>query len=204
MRIGAGKFGGRLLRTPRGESTRPTSGIVRETLFNIITTKVPESRFLDLFAGCGSVGLEALSRGATHATLVEKSRPAAACLRANVETLGVENQTMLLSFPVAKALEQLAEDKETYDLIFLDPPFADVQAYIISLLEKIDVGKMLVADGILVVQHGARTTLPEHVGKLQRYRLHPIGDNALSFYRVDDESATPPAPETPGKDTGTE
>ena len=185
MRIGSGTFKGRTLKTPKGEATRPTSGLVRETLFNILARDIPEARVLDLFAGSGSVGLEALSRGAAHATFVEKARPALACLRENIAALGVADETMVLPYPVERAFDDLIRHDASYNLIFLDPPFADAEAYAHTLAAVAD-SALLAPDGVLVAQHDARLPLPEEAGKLKRYRLQKIGDNALSLYRANE------------------
>lgn len=182
MRISAGRFRGRQLKTPKGDATRPTSGMVRETLFNILTPKLPEARVLDLFAGSGSVGLEALSRGAAAAVLVEKARPALACLKENIALLDVAAQAAVMPLPVDRALEELARAGERFDLIFLDPPFADADAYR-RVLEAVAGTTLLAEDGVLVAQHDARLPLPDAVGPLTRTRERKIGDNALSFYR---------------------
>lgn len=182
MRITGGKFRGRTLRTPRGEATRPTSGRARETLFNILAPDLPDARMLDLFAGCGSVGLEAASRGAARAVLVEKARPALQCLRENVEALSLGDRVAVLASPVERALSRLAEAGEQFDILFLDPPFGDERAYI-AVLEKIAAGALLAPEGVVVAQHDARMALPEHVGTLIRARVQRVGDNALTFFR---------------------
>lgn len=181
MRIGSGTFKGRTLKTPKGEATRPTSGLVRETLFNILARDIPEACVLDLFAGSGSVGLEALSRGAAHATFVEKARPALACLRENITALDVAEETTVLPYPVDRALAELIRAGDAFDLIFLDPPFADAEAYARTLAAVAE-SNLLAPDGILIAQHGARLPLPEQIGNLHRNRLQKIGDNALSFW----------------------
>jgi 16S rRNA (guanine(966)-N(2))-methyltransferase RsmD len=183
MRISSGKFRGRVLKTPKGEATRPTSGLVRETLFNILARDIPEARVLDLFAGSGSVGLEALSRGAAHAVFVEKARLALACLRENIAALGVADRVAVLPLPVDRALDDLARAGETFDLIFLDPPFADAEACA-RILAAVAGTCLLASDGHLIAQHDARLPIPELVGKLGRYRMQKIGDNALSFYQA--------------------
>jgi len=183
MRITSGTFRGRVLKTPKGEATRPTSGLARETLFNILARDIPDARVLDLFAGSGSVGLEALSRGAAHAVFVEKARPALACLRENIVALGVADRVAVLPLPVDRALDNLARAGETFDLIFLDPPFADAEACARILTAVADTC-LLAPDGHLVAQHDARLPLSERAGKLERYRLQKIGDNALSFWRA--------------------
>ncbi len=180
MRIGGGAFRGRPLRTPKGEATRPTSGLVRETLCNILATELPDARVLDLFAGCGSVGLEALSHGAAHAVFVEQAKPALECLRTNVAALGVDAE--VFPIPVARALAALARLGTPFDVIFLDPPFADAAAYA-AVLTAAATSRLLAPAGVLVAQHDARTALPDAADGLTRTRLKVIGDNALSFYR---------------------
>lgn len=183
MRISAGEFRGRILKTPKGEATRPTSGMIRETLFNILNPIIADSRFLDLFAGCGSVGLEALSRGAASATFVEKGRPALDCLRSNILQLGVEEYAVVLPYAVDRALDYVTKAAEQqFDIIFLDPPFHDEQAYL-TVLRKISSSTILAPAGIVVAQHAPRVHLPESMGRLERYRERAIGDNVLSFYR---------------------
>ncbi|HEY3376837.1 MAG TPA: 16S rRNA (guanine(966)-N(2))-methyltransferase RsmD [Armatimonadota bacterium] len=182
MRIGGGSYRSRTLRTPKGDLTRPTSGMVRETLFNMLAPLLPEASFLDLFAGCGSVGLEALSRGAASATFVESARPALDCLRANIETLGVAGQTSVLPYPVLRALEQLTQQGESFDIIFLDPPFHDSSAYQ-QVLDALAPVEVLAPDGLIIAQHGPRVKVPEQCPPFTRYRQRDIGDNVLSFYR---------------------
>ncbi len=181
MRIGAGEFRGRTLKTPSGEATRPTSGMVRASLFNILAAHIPDARVLDLYAGCGSVGLEALSHGARHVTFVEQARPALACLRENITALAVEAQSTVLPYSVERALAHLASHAQ-FELIFLDPPFAQTQAYL-TVLDKVGAARLLAADGLLIAQHHARLTLPEQNATLDCTRRQRIGDNTLSFYR---------------------
>jgi 16S rRNA (guanine966-N2)-methyltransferase len=182
MRLSGGRFRGRTLKTPKGEATRPTSGMVRETLFNILVAEIPEAAILDLFAGSGSVGLEALGRGAAHAVLVEHARPALTCLRENIALLGVAGEAEVLPCPVERALETLARQARQFDLIFLDPPFADADAYT-TVLNAVAASALLAPDGVLVIQHYRRLPLPDDAGALHRDRIKLIGDNALSFYR---------------------
>jgi 16S rRNA (guanine(966)-N(2))-methyltransferase RsmD len=184
MRISGGEFRGRTLRTPKGEATRPTSGMVRETLFNMLAPDLPDARLLDLFAGCGSVGLEALGRGAAFAAFVENARPALDCLRGNIAALGVTEHTLVLPYPVARAIDYMAKKGEQFDLIFLDPPFHDVRAYQ-TVFEK--VANILAPDGQVIAQHDARVKLPEEAGQLVLKRQRDIGDNVLSFYGLNQD-----------------
>ena len=123
MRIIAGAYKGRRLATPRGATTRPTADQVRIALLDTLMPWLPGARVLDLFAGAGGVGLEALSRGAAHATLVERDARAVGALRANVATLGVETAARVIRDDVARALAALARAGERFDVVFLDPPY---------------------------------------------------------------------------------
>ena len=181
MRIGAGEYRGRELKTPKGPATRPTSGMVRETLFNILAPLLSGAHLLDLYAGCGSVGLEAISRGAAQAVLVEHAHAALACLRQNILALAAAEQTEVLPLLVERALDQLAAQARQFEIIFLDPPFADTGSYQ-TVFTKVAATSLLAPGGLLVAQHDARTTLPEEAGPLYRSRLKRIGDNALSFF----------------------
>ena len=180
MRMGGGEFGGRMLRTPRGEATRPTSGMVRESLCNILAPYLADAQVLDLFAGCGSVGLEMLSHGAAHATFVESGRPALECLRSNITSLAVQDSAAVLPIPVERALARMCQESAHFDIIFLDPPFADVPAYHAVLSQT---AALLAPEGLAIAQHDTRVALPESIGQLTRYRQREIGDNTLSFYR---------------------
>jgi len=121
VRIVAGRFKGRRLVAPSGKATRPTSDRVRESLFGVIGASVEGARVLDLFAGSGALGLEALSRGAAAAVLVDRSPRAIAAIRANLETLGVDADVRLME--ARAALRTAAARREAYDLVFLDPPY---------------------------------------------------------------------------------
>ena len=121
LRIIAGAFKGRRLKTPKGASTRPTQGIVREAVFNICQTEIEGSRFLDLYAGSGAMGFEALSRGAAKATFVEADRTAAACIKENIAELHVASQATLLPVSASRAIHLLQGDQ--FDIVYVDPPY---------------------------------------------------------------------------------
>lgn len=123
LKIIAGKFKSRILKAPIATSTRPTQGMLREAVFNICQNEVENTRFLDLFAGSGAMGLEAISRGASHATFVEQNRLAASCIKSNIDALQVENQTTLLNIDVTRAITTLAKQSRQFDLIYIDPPY---------------------------------------------------------------------------------
>ncbi|OLD98572.1 MAG: 16S rRNA (guanine(966)-N(2))-methyltransferase RsmD [Candidatus Rokubacteria bacterium 13_1_20CM_4_68_9] len=123
MRILAGELKGRRLTTPRGAVTRPTADQVRIALMDTLAPRLPGARVLDLFAGAGGVGLEALSRGAVHTTFVERDRHAVAALRDNIASLGVQDRARVLGEDVARALDRLVREGATFDVVFLDPPY---------------------------------------------------------------------------------
>jgi len=120
LRIIAGTLKGRLLKTPKGPSTRPTQGMLRGAVFNICQNQIQRARFLDLFAGSGAMGFEALSRGAAHATLVESNRLAIACIKQNTQALKLESLITLLPISASTALKMLTPP---FDLIYIDPPY---------------------------------------------------------------------------------
>jgi 16S rRNA (guanine966-N2)-methyltransferase len=151
VRVVAGRFGGRRLAAPPGRGTRPTSDRVREALFSILGARVAGARVLDLFAGSGALGLEALSRGAAHATFVESAPAALAALRANVATLGADAEVVRAD--ALRWLRGASTDARQYDLVFLDPPYrraAALGAELSSLLPAV------LAPGALVVAESDR------------------------------------------------
>ncbi|HSX11409.1 MAG TPA: 16S rRNA (guanine(966)-N(2))-methyltransferase RsmD [Chlamydiales bacterium] len=123
LRIIAGTFKGRLLKAPKGPSTRPTQGMLREAVFNICQNDIGNARFLDLYAGSGAMGLEALSRGAAHATLVEQNRHAIACIKENIAALHLESQAALIPFDANRALTLLTKQGALFDILYVDPPY---------------------------------------------------------------------------------
>jgi 16S rRNA (guanine966-N2)-methyltransferase len=125
MHIIGGKFKKRILVAPKSEQVRPTTSQLREALFNICQNEIQDARFLDLFAGSGAMGLEALSRGAARAAFVEKNRLALAAIRKNISQLGVENECEVLGFDAFKALETLAATGRSFELIYADPPYGE-------------------------------------------------------------------------------
>ena len=160
---------------------RPTSDRLRETLFNVIAARVPEARFLDLCAGSGAVGIEALSRGAAHATFVDRSRRSCQLIESNLKLCEVsEDEADIYCAEVTEFLRQAAADaKQTWDLIFLDPPYKENY---LRLLEPLYSSSLLQTDGLLIVEHHHKTPLPEQLGTLRRTRILKQGDSSLSFY----------------------
>ena len=186
MRVIAGTYRSRILKSLKGLALRPTSDRLRETLFNVLGPDVAGSRFIDLFAGTGAVGIEALSRGASEVVFVENHVPAAALIRRNLESLGIRKGTMVLANDAIRGLEKLASSKKAgtspYDYVFLDPPYDATKDYA-RVLESLGSGNLLAPGGVVIAEHRRKFELPEEIGALQCYRVLKQGDAALSFYR---------------------
>ncbi|HJZ81061.1 MAG TPA: 16S rRNA (guanine(966)-N(2))-methyltransferase RsmD [Pyrinomonadaceae bacterium] len=184
MRIIAGKYRGRKLKSPPSLRTRPTSDRLRETLFNILAPRIEGARFLDLCAGTGAVGIEAISRGAAHVTFVEQSRKMCSLIDANVEALKIGDERIELF--TADALEflrrRLKKTTQPFDLVFFDPPYTGDYE---SVLDYLGRQRELLADEVVVVvEHHKRRDLAEAFGQLRRYRVVKQGDSTLSFFSV--------------------
>ncbi|HEX8837906.1 MAG TPA: 16S rRNA (guanine(966)-N(2))-methyltransferase RsmD [Candidatus Acidoferrum sp.] len=186
MRVIAGTYRSRILKSLKGLALRPTSDRLRETLFNVLGPNVAGSRFVDLFAGTGAIGIEALSRGASEVVFVENHAPSVALIRRNLESLGIRKGAMVLATDAIRGLEKLASKVESktspYDYVFLDPPYAAAKEYA-RVLESLGSGNLLAPGGGVIAEHRRSFELPEEAGALQRYRILKQGDAALSFYR---------------------
>jgi 16S rRNA (guanine(966)-N(2))-methyltransferase RsmD len=123
LRVIAGKYKGRSLKTPKATSTRPTQGMLREAVFNICQNEIEGAFFLDLFAGSGAMGFEAISRGAAKATLVEQNRQALLCIKENIETLKIGSEVELLPMDASRAVQVLAKKKALFNIVYIDPPY---------------------------------------------------------------------------------
>jgi 16S rRNA (guanine966-N2)-methyltransferase len=192
MRIISGKYRGRKLKSPPSLKTRPTSDRLRETLFNILAPRIEGARFLDLCAGSGAVGLEALSRGAAHVTFVDRSRKMYALIETNLELLNVgDGETEVLSKEALDFFNRsVKREAEPYDAIFFDPPYTTDYEEVLEYIGEHAAG-LLAKDGVVVVEHHKKKDLPNEFGELQRYRVLKQGDSALSFYRA--MKSVPPA-----------
>ena len=180
MRIIAGDAKGRSLKMPRSESVRPTADRVRETIFNILGQRFDGETVLDLFAGSGSLGLEALSRGAGRATFVEAGRDVMPTLVENVRHLGFGPRATTLLKSVERAVPLLGSSGARFDLVFADPPYA--QHALTGLLEQLDAQGLVAPGGRVVLEHDKRELLPERVGGLVRDDERRFGDTQVSFY----------------------
>ena len=191
MRIIAGSFRSRTLVAPPGLATRPTSDRLRETLFNVLAPRIVGASFLDLYAGSGAVGIEAISRGASTVTFVERAPAALKVLRANLAKLGLATGFRIHPGSVGTFLRRAADspNRERYEVVFLDPPYDAAQEYAAALGLLGGASAGLLAPGALVIaEHrskgGRKVRLEDSYGCLKRTRLLEQGDAALSFYAV--------------------
>jgi 16S rRNA (guanine(966)-N(2))-methyltransferase RsmD len=185
MRIIAGSLRSRTLEAPPGLSTRPTSDRLRETLFNVLAPRIQGAVFLDLYAGSGAVGIEALSRGAARVEFVEREPKALKVLRGNLERLGLSAGFQVHAVAVEAFLRRASEvpKRERYEVVFLDPPWDAAAQYAATLGLLGSSATGLLADGALVIaEHRRKERLEDRYGSLQRTRLLEQGDAALSFY----------------------
>jgi 16S rRNA (guanine(966)-N(2))-methyltransferase RsmD len=174
------------LQTIKGLRVRPTSDRLRETLFNILASLIEGSRFLDVCAGSGAVGIEALSRGAESATFIEISRRACSVIEENLYDLGLKDDAEIINRDAEAALKKLASLNRQFDIVFFDPPYASgLYSKVMGLIASLD---LLAADGIVVVEHRAKDQI-EDCGELKAYRQVKQGESALSFFRRIDQSS---------------
>jgi 16S rRNA (guanine966-N2)-methyltransferase len=187
MRIIAGRLRSRVLQAPPGLSTRPTSDRLRETLFNVLAPRIDGAVFLDLYAGSGAVGIEAISRGAARVAFVERDPDAVRILRSNLERLGITDGFRIHSGSVKVFLRPSAGGAPRpvqYELVFLDPPYDAAEDYAATLGLLGGTGAAHLAAGALIVaEHRRKQPLEEQYGRLRRTRLLEQGDAALSFYK---------------------
>ncbi len=201
MRIVAGKYRSRTLRSLHGAALRPTSDRLRETLFSILGRTVEGSMFVDVYAGTGAVGIEALSRGARKAVFIENHAAAVQQIRRNLQSLDIDAVIVspgsashtrrfgegplaeILAGDAVRGLERLAARLLHAQFVFLDPPYAETKEYS-RVLDFLDSSSLLTPAGLVIVEHARRHALPEYLAQLERVRLVEQGDAALSFYRL--------------------
>ena len=176
VRIIAGQYGGRTIKTPQKDTTHPMGERIRGSLFNILGEKLVGATVLDAFAGSGSLGLEAISRGAKYATLIEKDRIAQKVIAENIEALGVEDQTRLIRTRV-NSWNATTPKTELFDIIFADPPYRDIQFFTLEKLLK-----RLKQNGLMVLSHPDRERVPSINGVVV-VDNRSYGDAVLTLYR---------------------
>ena len=183
MRVIAGKFRRRKLKGPGLLPLRPTSDRLRETLFNILAPAIQDSLFVDLYAGTGAIGIEALSRGAREVILVESNSKAARLVRENLAALEIHDRAELIESDALTGLERLAARHSVADFIFLDPPYVQMPEHA-SVLEYLDASHLIAPRGLVIVEHHWRVELPERLDRLECTREIEQGESMLSFYQL--------------------
>ena len=182
MRVIAGALKGRRLVTPRGATTRPTADQVRIALMDTLAPWLPDARVLDLFAGAGGVGVEALSRGAAHATFVERDARAIAALETNLRALDLEPRADVVRGDVARQLVRLAGAARRFEIVFLDPPYATDDGE--RALAELGGGALLAPDAIVIAQHLTKRRPEPEYGVLRAFRERRFGETTLTFFRA--------------------
>lgn len=186
MRVIAGSYRSRVLKSLDGPALRPTSDRLRETLFNVLGAGICGAQFVDLFAGTGAIGIEALSRGASDVLFVESHPPAARLIRQNLQSLQIAKGARVLAMDALRALEKIQQRQKTrefvYDYIFLDPPYAAAEEYQ-RVMKFLGTAPFVSSDTIVIAEHSRKFELAEEFATLERVRVLRQGDAVLSFYR---------------------
>lgn len=184
MRIIAGQFRSRKLEAPPGLATRPTSDRLRETLFNVLAPGLADSVFVDLYAGSGAVGIEAISRGARQVYFAECDRKAVRTLRDNLKSLAIEDGYEVMERETITALRLLDSQAVRCDVVFLDPPYGFHGAYE-QVLGFLSQSRLLHPESMVIAEHDKHFDPGDTAGALRRYRVLKQGDAVLSFYRLE-------------------
>ena len=180
MKIAGGTARGRILQTPPGRQTRPTSAVVREAVFGILAAQTQDAWVLDLFGGSGAMACEAVSRGAAHAVIVDADAQAVRVARENVRTLGMEQQIEVYRNDAFRAMVILQKKGMRFDWVYIDPPYAS------GLYEKAILAAypaVCKPEGVLICEHAANEPLPERIGSCIRTDTRRYGIRALSLYK---------------------
>lgn len=183
MRVIAGKFRSRRLRGPGPLNLRPTSDRLRETLFNILGPGVEDSLFVDLYAGTGAIGIEAVSRGARQVIWIESNPKATRLIRQNLTTLGIVSGSEVIEADALAGLRKIAERHLVADFFFLDPPYERTEEYL-RVLEFLDRSHLIAPQGLVIVEHAIGRDPPHRLDRLECTRQVEQGDATLSFYRL--------------------
>lgn len=179
MRIISGKAKGKKLYSPKGKGIRPTADRVKESIFNILGGQLEGIRVLDLFSGTGSLGLEAISRGAQHVVFVEKSRSALNALKKNISLCGFDSHSIVLAMSVPHGLAFMGQKGESFQVIFADPPYG--RGWVEKTISEILAHGILSQDGMIVMEHAPYESLSRNHGKLVTLKQKTYGDTIISF-----------------------
>ncbi|MCX7774077.1 MAG: 16S rRNA (guanine(966)-N(2))-methyltransferase RsmD, partial [Clostridia bacterium] len=180
LRIIGGTARGIRIKTPDTTKTRPTQDRVKESVFNMLMPYIEDTKVLDLFAGSGNLGLEALSRGAQKAVFIDESKLCRSIIEENLQKAKLEEKGTVLTAEVTTGLQRLSEKGETFDLVFMDPPYN--MNFVVKTLHNLEKFDIINEDGIVACEHHEDETPPETVGNLTRVRFKTYGDTCFSFY----------------------
>jgi 16S rRNA (guanine966-N2)-methyltransferase len=186
MRVIAGKARGKRLKAPPGDSTRPVTDMIKEALFNVWGERVRDAVFLDLFAGSGSMGIEALSRGARHVVFVDNSPAAIAAIKENLRNCDFDQGHDVYRNDVIRAVSILESHEKKFDIIYVDPPFTN-QAIFDRVLNVLDQAEILDQDGVMVIRTYKKKNLPMSLNHLHKFRQNDYGESVLHYYRSNEE-----------------
>ncbi|MDI9476619.1 MAG: 16S rRNA (guanine(966)-N(2))-methyltransferase RsmD [Natronincolaceae bacterium] len=186
MRVISGKARGHTLRASKGLNMRPTADRVKESIFNIIRTKLCGSIVIDLFAGSGGLGIEALSRDADKAYFVDNNKNSIRLIESNLKKTGLIDNSEMVHMDVLDGIVGLGKHRVKADVIFLDPPYS--RGFIKPALEAIFAHNILQPDGIIIAEHDIKDEVPDNVHELKKYRTNKYGNVAISFYRLGGET----------------
>lgn len=184
IRVIAGQAGGMRLKTPKGINTRPTVARVKESLFNIIHPELYGSKVLDLFSGTGALAIEALSRGAVSAILVDADKNCCRIIRDNLDHTGLSGKGIVQCRKVSAAVADLGRKAERFDIVFMDPPY--MKNFVQETLQLLVENDIIVNGGIVVAEHHRDEHIPEVIGYLTRKRTQTYGETCISFLIRDD------------------
>ncbi len=186
MRVIAGKAKGKRLKAPPGMSTRPVTDMIKEAFFNVIGAGIKNVVFLDLFAGSGSMGIEALSRGAQKAIFIDKSHQAVKTILKNLKECGFREGYEVYCSDVFKALDILQKRKLRFEYVFVDPPFADEEIFS-KIMPALDRADVLTERGILVIRTRRKKNLQAQLNRLKKYRVNEYGESILHYFCLREE-----------------
>ncbi len=185
VRVIAGSAKGRPLVAPKGQAARPTLQHVKESVFNILAARLSGAAALDLFAGTGSLGIEALSRGASECVFVDSDFRCIRTIERNLQATELSDRARVYRMDVYRAVDMLGRLGLRFDLVFADPPYE--QGHELALLLRLSDGDLLAPDGTVILEHSRRTETPEAIGRLVRGSVREYGDTCVSLYAVGSE-----------------
>lgn len=190
LRVIAGKARGKKLKAPAGTNTRPVTDMIKEAIFNVLGQDMENYRFLDLFAGSGSMGIEALSRGAAQVVFIDRDYGSVRIIKENLENCGFNQENyQVFKNDVFKAVDILEKKSANFDFIYVDPPFTDEEIFD-RIMRKLDQTHLLTDDGILLIRTRRKKKLTEGLRHLRKYRMNDYGESTLHYYKREEEAST--------------